>query len=149
MLAKLLEAADPAAVAQAHVTSLNEEFFWTADTYIKMAKKEGEAEVVARLEAAMRAAFEAKQATLRPEIQLLNRLLGAEGPAQRAEILAGTEAGQQLLMNDRYFFSLLERMVGDVSRQPEGEQRVQLLARLEAVQADAAAAAERAAAGAA
>lgn len=52
-------------------------------------------------------------------------------------------------MNDRYFFSLLERMVGDVSRQPEGEQRVQLLARLEAVQADAAAAAERAAAGAA
>ncbi len=62
------------------------------------------------------------------------------------QILAGTEAGQQLLMNDRYFFSLLERMVGDVSRQPEGEQRAQLLARLGAVQADAAAAADKAAA---
>lgn len=144
MLARLLEAADPAAVAAEHVASLNEEFFWTADTYIKMAKKEGEAEVVARLEAAMRAAFEAKQATLRPEIRLLNRLLGAEGPEQRAEILAGAEAGQQLLMNDRYFFSLLERMLGDVSRQPEGEQRAQLLAKLQAVQVDAAAAAERA-----
>ncbi|KAL4430850.1 hypothetical protein ABPG75_006106 [Micractinium tetrahymenae] len=144
MLAKLLEAADPAAVAAEHVASLNEEFFWTVDTYIKMAKKEGEAEVVARLEAAMRAAFEAKQATLRPEIRLLNRLLSAEGPEQRAQILAAPEAGQQLLMSDRYFFSLLGRMLGDVARQPEGEQRAQLLARLEAVKADAAAAAEKA-----
>ena len=37
------------------------QFFWTANTYLTMAKKEGEAEVVARLEAALKAAFEAKQ----------------------------------------------------------------------------------------
>lgn len=52
-------------------------------------------------------------------------------------------------MNDRFFFSLLDRMLGDVARQPESEQRTQLLARLEAVKAEAAEAADRAAAGAA
>ena len=50
------------------------------------AKKEGNSEVVTRLEAALRAAFEAKQATLRPEIQLLNRLLAAEGGEQRQQV---------------------------------------------------------------
>lgn len=76
-----------------------------------------------------------------------NHLPATSAPCPAAhppQILAGAEAGQQLLMNDRYFFSLLERMLGDVSRQPEGEQRAQLLAKLQAVQVDAAAAAERA-----
>jgi hypothetical protein len=53
------------------------------------AKKEGNQEVVARLEGAIRAAFEAKQATLRPEIQLLNRLLAAEGVEQQQEVRGG------------------------------------------------------------
>ena len=168
------------------------------------AKKEGNAEVVAQLEAALRAAFEVKQATLRPEIQLLNRLLAAEGEEQRRQVRCGASrrAGQnicrqgvgwlvpetlhvalsgslrtalevildgscaapgwqpvlvaslscrtapsqvlaapgavdQLVMNDRYFFGLLERMLADVQRQPEGQQRTELLQKLQAIQADA------------
>jgi hypothetical protein len=42
---------------------------------VPQAKKEGNADMVTRLEGALKAAFEAKQKTLRPEIQLLNRLL--------------------------------------------------------------------------
>lgn len=56
------------------------------------AKKEGNEEVVARLEGAIRAAFEAKQATLRPEIQLLNRLLAAEGTEQQQQAREGLAA---------------------------------------------------------
>lgn len=44
------------------------------------------------------------------------------------------EAAGQLVMNDRYFFTLLERMVQDVRRQPEGEQREALLQKLEGIQ---------------
>ena len=113
------------------------------------AKKEGNAEVVGRLEAALRAAFEAKQATLRPEIQLLNRLLATEGAEQRAAVLGAAGAGDQLVMNDRYFFGLLERMLADVRRQPEGEQRTALVDKLESIQSDATAAAAAAAAAAA
>lgn len=36
MLAKLLQAADPAAVAQQYVSSLDEAFFWSANTYLAM-----------------------------------------------------------------------------------------------------------------
>ena len=105
--------------------------------------------MVGRLEAALRAAFEAKQATLRPEIQLLNRLLATEGAEQRAAVLGAAGAGDQLVMNDRYFFGLLERMLADVRRQPEGEQRTALVDKLESIQNDATAAAAAAAAAAA
>ncbi|EFN59086.1 hypothetical protein CHLNCDRAFT_49925 [Chlorella variabilis] len=137
MLAKLLQAEDPQEVAQQYTDSLDEQFFWQANTFLSMAKKEGNAEVVARLEAALKAAFEAKQATLRPEIQLLNRLLAAETAEQRQQVLGAPEAAATLAMNDRYFFQLLGRMAQDVGRQPEGDQRATLLAKLEGIQADA------------
>lgn len=147
LLAKLLQTDDPAEVAVAYVDSLDEQFFWTANTYLTMAKKEEEGDVVARLEAALKAAFEAKQATLRPEIQLLNRLLAAEGAEQRAQVLSTRESAERLSMNDRYFFGLLSRMVGDVKRQPEGAAgREELLAKLEGIQAEAEALAPAAAA---
>jgi hypothetical protein len=42
------------------------------------AQKEGSTEVYDQMKAALTAALEVKQATLRPEIQLLNRLLAVE-----------------------------------------------------------------------
>lgn len=113
------------------------------------------------------------QATLRPEIQLLNGLLAAEGPEARAQVryggysaprssvgrsawccvgfdrrarhpcppclqvLASGNAAEALSMNERYFFGLLSRMIADVRRQPESEQRDDLLAKLEGIERDA------------
>lgn len=130
-------------VAQQHVESLTEEFFWTANTYLSMvreaglqlpltallesgtvrikhpstphpralpstrpattnppdhqphtpphpsreqAQKEGNTTVTQHIESALKAALEAKQATLRVEIQLLNRLLGAETQEARQRV---------------------------------------------------------------
>ncbi len=53
------------------------------------AKKEGDAEVVRRLEEVLKVAMAEKQKTLRPEIQLLNRLLAAEGSTERRQVRAG------------------------------------------------------------
>lgn len=50
------------------------------------AKKEGNTQVEVQLEAALRAAMQAKNATLRPEIQLLNILIGTEAAADRAQV---------------------------------------------------------------
>ena len=49
------------------------------------AKKEGDAEVVRRLEEVLKVAMSEKQKTLRPEIQLLNRLLAVESSAERRQ----------------------------------------------------------------
>lgn len=53
------------------------------------------------------------------------------------QVLGAPEAAATLAMNDRYFFQLLGRMAQDVGRQPEGDQRATLLAKLEGIQADA------------
>ena len=50
------------------------------------ARKEGNAEVVGRLESVLKIAMEEKQKTLRPEIQLLNSLIAAKSSLQRQEV---------------------------------------------------------------
>ncbi len=50
------------------------------------ARKEGEEDVVGKLEKVLSVAMEEKQKTLRPEIQLLNRLLGAKTGAERTAV---------------------------------------------------------------
>ncbi|KAI7841568.1 hypothetical protein COHA_004738 [Chlorella ohadii] len=129
-----------AQVAEENVESLTEMFFQTANAYLTMAQKEGNAVVTQHIETALRAALEAKQATLRPEIQLLNRLLGAETQEQRQRILFNPDAVDTLVMNDRYFFGLLNRMQTDVGRMPDGPQKAALVERLESIKtaADAA-----------
>ena len=52
----------------------------------KQARKEGEEDVVGKLEKVLSIAMEEKQKTLRPEIQLLNRLLGAKTGAERTAV---------------------------------------------------------------
>ncbi len=50
------------------------------------ARKEGNADVAARLERALSAAWSVKQATLRPELQLLNALVRADSDAARRQV---------------------------------------------------------------
>lgn len=64
-----------------------------------------------QIKEALVAAMEVKQATLRPEIRLLNKLLLADGAEAWRGVLAGEDAQEQLTMNDGYFFQLLDRMV--------------------------------------
>jgi hypothetical protein len=142
MLAKLVSAgaespARAAEVAAEYVDSLTEEFFQASSAYMALAGREGSAEVADQIRAALEAAFEAKNATLRPEIQLLNRLLRAEDALGRKRALNGADAGAQLTMNGRYFFGLLDRMEGDVRRSPEGPQRGALLEKLGDIRTDA------------
>jgi hypothetical protein len=73
---------------RARVTSLDSAWFAVASTYVSLARKDGETEVVAKLEEIYRAAADAVQATLRPEIQLLNRLLAARSGAERQALYA-------------------------------------------------------------
>jgi hypothetical protein len=68
---------------------------------IHQARKEGVPSVVENLQTIIKAAFKAKQATLRVEIQVLNRLLAAENKEQRAQALALPGTADQLLMNNR------------------------------------------------
>lgn len=90
------------------------------------------------METALRAAMEAKQRTLRPEIQLLNRLLAAgDSAAERAAVFDKPPAPDALTMNDRYFFSLLDRMAGDVARQKVHEGTAKLVAQLAAIKQEA------------
>ncbi len=53
------------------------------DQFFVQAKREGNPEVVAKLETVLKAAMSAKQATLRPEIQLLNSLLACKTADER------------------------------------------------------------------
>ena len=53
---------------------------------LQQARKEGEEDVVGKLEKVLSVAMEEKQKTLRPEIQLLNRLLGAKTGAERTAV---------------------------------------------------------------
>jgi hypothetical protein len=50
------------------------------------ARKEKNADIFEKLETTLKAAMEAKQETLRPEIQLLNALLAAPGKAERLRV---------------------------------------------------------------
>ncbi|GAB4817892.1 hypothetical protein N2152v2_004938 [Parachlorella kessleri] len=137
LLAKLLEASDPKTVAQQHISSLDEQFFHIGSAYMQMAEKEGNTEVYNQLKSAMTAAMEVKQSTLRPEIQLLNKLLAAEGSLAWRQILNTRQAGEQLVMNDRYFFGLLDQMAQDVSKQPDHPKKADLQSKLASIKEEA------------
>lgn len=55
-------------------------------------------------------------------------------PVDALQILEDPAAAAATVMNDRYFFGLLKRMVEDVQRQTPNDQRTQLLQRLERIQ---------------
>lgn len=128
LLATLVKAQNLDAAVEEHVDALSEEFFMVASTYMDMASKEGEKEVADRLKAVLKAAMDAKNNTLRPEIRLLNQLLSCEGDSQaRKRLLNSRASGEALIADDGYFFKLLDQVSGDVHRQPDNPQKARLL----------------------
>ncbi|KAG0615310.1 hypothetical protein M758_5G031200 [Ceratodon purpureus] len=72
VLAELLKSKNTQATASKYLDSLTEEFFMVASTYLEMAKKEGNVEVMKNIENVLEIAMAEKGKTLRPEIQLMN-----------------------------------------------------------------------------
>eukprot|EP00250_Pteridium_aquilinum_P001378 c11580_g1_i1 orf=579-1250(-) len=137
LLAQLMKAENTAQFAQEHVESLNQEFFMIASTYLSMAKKEGNAEVVNRIETTLKIAMQEREKTLRPEIQLLNQLLRDNGASERSRTMSRF---LDYLKSDSYFFQLLNRMTLDVEKQPTSRsnpEQMKLLAQLRAINKEA------------
>lgn len=137
LLAELMKTENPELVAKQHVDSLTQDFFMVASTYLAMAKKEGNVEVVNRLESTLRTAMAVREKTLRPEIQLLNQLLRDDGASERAKTM---KKGSDYLRSDSYFFQLLNRMIMDVEKQPNNPsnpEKSKLLSQLRAINKEA------------
>jgi hypothetical protein len=122
-------------IASDNVDKIDGVFFAVADAYVKLARGEAKnggdggsggsgEEVAAGLEAAVKCALDAKQATLRPEIRLLNQLLDAPSlEARRAVLEAPSQNGASgaLLLKERasreYLNQLLDTFQKDVEAQ--------------------------------
>ncbi|KAJ7518175.1 hypothetical protein O6H91_21G058300 [Diphasiastrum complanatum] len=133
LLAEMLNSDNPECTAELHLDSLTEEFFLVASTYLCLARKEGNAEVVSQLESTLKAAQKVKERTLRPEIQLLNQLLRDKGTAERRKTI---ENNKQYLNADSYFFQLLGQMIHDVEKQHGNPQSLKLLTQLRMISSD-------------
>eukprot|EP00270_Netrium_digitus_P003325 TRINITY_DN13806_c0_g1_i2.p1 TRINITY_DN13806_c0_g1~~TRINITY_DN13806_c0_g1_i2.p1 ORF type:complete len:269 (-),score=52.74 TRINITY_DN13806_c0_g1_i2:169-975(-) len=107
-----------------NVESLTEQFFVVTSTYLEMAKKEGNSDVVQQLERVLRAAMEEKEKTLRPEIRLLNQLLRQSRTTERVVTI---NMNLPFLCPDSYFFQLLGRMIVDVQGQKNPSEKQQNL----------------------
>jgi hypothetical protein len=94
------------------------------------AKKEGNAEVVNKIETTLKVAMAEKNKTLRPEIRLLNQLLIDNGVQERAKTI---QSNLDYLRTDSYFFQLLSRMLADVEKQRNNPKRLLLLAQLRTI----------------
>ena len=83
-----MRAPDLRAAVTARVDALDEAWFAAASAYVSLARRDGVPDVVAKLEEIYAAACAAKEATLRPEIRLLNQLMRANGEAAREALYA-------------------------------------------------------------
>eukprot|EP00898_Chlorokybus_atmophyticus_P001632 jgi/Chlat1/246/Chrsp1S00213 len=139
-----MKAANPTTAAAARSDDLTPEFFTVASAYLDMAKKEGNPEIVAKIELCIGAALAEKERTLRPEIRLLNALMrtGAKPAAAREAIL---EEHRELVedTSSGYFYTLVGRVRGDLKAQPRSDARDANLALLDAVDSEARALAAR------
>ena len=81
--AEFLQAADLDEAVTRRVSQLDEAWFNTVSTYIALARKDGQPQVEEKLTAVLRSAAAAKDATLRPEIRLLNALMRVTTAAER------------------------------------------------------------------
>lgn len=131
VLAELLKSTNPKTTASKYLDHLSEEFFMVASTYLEMAKKEGNAEVMKKIENVLEIAMEEKGKTLRPEIQLMNKLLNSTDQYERAKTI---QSNALFIANtDSYFYELLQRMTTDVENLKESPKRQQLLTQIKTV----------------
>eukprot|EP00899_Mesostigma_viride_P023032 jgi/Mesvir1/3913/Mv19856-RA.1 len=135
LLAKLMEAKDVRAAARENVDKLNENFFIVTSTYLEMARKEGNQDVVSRIEPILRITMQEKEKTLRPEIQLLNALLRAPSEQERQKIYV-EDKNRQWFVNpkDSYFFKLVDMMMKDVEQSKGNPKRMFILKQLQEIQ---------------
>ena len=105
------------ALAVSRVDELTPEFFSVADAYMALARKEGNADVIAQLESILKIAWEVKNDTLRGELKLLNQLINAKKASERASLLRKNAAF--LHSDDGFFFKTLEQFTTDVEKKPE------------------------------
>lgn len=134
LLAELLKTDNRQQFAQEHVDSLTEDFFLVSSTFMEMARKDGNMDMVKQIESALKVAMDEKGKTLRPEIQLLNQLLQQNRGSERSATFRGNS---QYLRNDSYFFELLRMMTNDVEMQPDSPQKSKLLKRLQIIMTEA------------
>lgn len=134
LLAELLKTANRTQFAQEHLDSLTEDFFLVSSTFMEMARKDGNMDMVNQIESALKVAMDEKGKTLRPEIQLLNKLLQQTRSSERSTTFKGNS---QYLRNDSYFFELLRMMTKDVEKQPDSPRKSNLLKQLRIIMAEA------------
>ena len=104
-------------LAVSRVDELTPEFFSVADAYMALARREGNADVIAQLENILKIAWEVKNDTLRGELKLLNQLINAKRSSERAALLKKNAA--LLHSDDGFFFRTLEQFAVDVEKKPE------------------------------
>uniref|UniRef100_A0A7I4F6G5 Uncharacterized protein n=1 Tax=Physcomitrium patens TaxID=3218 RepID=A0A7I4F6G5_PHYPA len=129
VLAELLKSSNVQSTAAKLVDSLTEEFFMVASTYFEM--KEGNAEVMKRIEGVLEVAMAEKGKTLRPEIQLMNKLLNEKDQGKRAETMRSYS--QYITDSDGYFYELLQRMNNDVEGLKDSPKKQELLGKIRTV----------------
>ena len=126
-------------VATARIEELTPEFFSVADAYLALARKEGNANVIAQLEGILRMAWEVKNASLPAELRLLNQLINARRASERASML---QAETILLhSNDNIFFRTLEQFTKDVDTNPEARpgsgEKMKMMVKLRTIKKEA------------
>ena len=109
------------------------------DPYCGQAKKEGNVDVIAHLENALKIAWEVKNDTLRGELKLLNQLINAKKASERATLLKNNV--EYLHSDDGFFFKTLEQFTEDVEKkknklQREGE-RMKMMVKLRTIKKEA------------
>lgn len=127
------------AVATSRIEELTPEFFSVADAYLALARKEGNADVIAQLESILRVAWEVKNASLPAELRLLNQLINARRASERASML---HADTTLLhSNDNLFFRTLEQFTNDVDKNPEARpgsgEKMKMMVKLRTIKKEA------------
>jgi len=131
VLAELLKSSNIQATASKYLDSLTEEFFMVASTYLEMAKKEGNVEVMKKIENVLEIAMEEKGKTLRLEIQLMNKLLNETDQYERSKTIRSNSL--YIADSDGYFYELLNRMTTDVENLKDSPKKQKLLTQIRAV----------------
>lgn len=131
VLAELLKSKNPQATASKYLDHLSEEFFMVASTYLEMAKKEGNVEVMKKIEEVLEIAMTEKGKTLRPEIQLMNKLLNETDQYERAKTIKSNSL--YIMDSDSYFYELLQRMSTDVENLKDSPKKQKLLTQIRTV----------------
>ncbi|MCW5853213.1 MAG: CpXC domain-containing protein [Anaerolineae bacterium] len=112
LLQTILEAEDPQQAVQEHLDEMDDAFLLVLSANIQQAHEQGQAEIAQALEGLYAYILSRLESALPPLLQVVNRLLRLEEPAQRAEVLDMEPS----LINDD-LAELLDRVAQDADEQ--------------------------------